>query len=88
MRGRFTASPYSEALPEDFRRNVGRLLALEEARKGRLDFAEAHLRFDYEPSALDLTRELAGIRKGLSDERRALVDKWRASPPMRHEFKG
>lgn len=88
MRVRFSASPYSEALHENFVRNAGRLLALEEARKGRLDFAEAYLRFDFAPNALELTHELEGIREGLSVGRATPVVKWRESPPMRHEFKG
>lgn len=81
MRGRFGASPYGARAHEDFGRNAGRLLALEEASVGNIDVAVVLCDFDFAPEGEELRERVGELSRGWTEERKALVAKYREDPP-------
>lgn len=88
MAGRFGASPYGARLYEDYGRNAGRLLALTAASEDNIDEAMAFCDFDFEPEEAELRARVDEISAGWSDERKALVAKYKANPPAWGKYFG
>ena len=86
MRGRFGSSPYGARAHEDFGRNAGRLLALEEASVGNIDAAVALCDFDFAPEGEELRERVDELSRGWTAERKALVAKYRADPPAHGDY--